>query len=139
MRHVESSNAFVYLMNIPNGVVVSTILLKIIPAPVLRMVLAFIASSASGIYPYSPTRVPVLHIMFIGPQLASYLILLGDENSILVSDVYNLHDDSKGSLYLLNVLICNGNSYDPETRVPQPVINKIIRKKTEILIYYCFS
>ena len=34
MRHVESSNAFVYLMNIPNGVVVSTILLKIIPAPV---------------------------------------------------------------------------------------------------------
>ena len=70
IKHVESSNAFVYLMNIPKGVVVSIILLKMIPAPVLKMVLVLIASSASGIYPYSPTRVPVLQIMFIGPQLA---------------------------------------------------------------------
>ena len=70
IKHVELSKAFVYLTNIPKGVVVSTILLNKMPAPVLNIVLVSISFSFSGNIPYSPDNLPDLQIIFIGPQFA---------------------------------------------------------------------
>ena len=85
MRHVELSNAFEYLTNIPNGVVESTILSNKIPAPLLRSVFSFTSSSGFGNNPYNPDNFPFLQEIFIGPQLAVYIILLGALKDILVS------------------------------------------------------
>jgi hypothetical protein len=85
MRHVELSNAFVYLTNIPNGVVESTILSKRIPAPLLKSVFNSTSSSGLGNNPYKPDIFPFLQEIFIGPQLAVYIILLGALKDILVS------------------------------------------------------
>ena len=41
-----------------------------IPAPVLKIVLTSISSSGLGINPNSPTLVPLLHRILIGPQFA---------------------------------------------------------------------
>ena len=59
-----------YLTNIPKGVVESTNLSNIIPAPVLKIVLTSISSSGLGSNPNSPVLVPLLHKIFIGPQFA---------------------------------------------------------------------
>jgi hypothetical protein len=70
IKQVELSKAFVYLTNIPKGVVESTNLSNIIPAPVLKIVFTSICSSGLGINPNSPVLVSLLHKIFIGPQFA---------------------------------------------------------------------
>ena len=69
IKQVELSKAFVYLTNMPNGVVVSTILLNKIPAPVLNIVLVSISFSFSGSIPYSPDNLPDLQILYFSSQI----------------------------------------------------------------------